>query len=120
VGDAGGIVNPFNGEGIAYAMESGRLAAELVHEALALDRPGLAHIYPALLRERYGRYFSIGRAFVKAIGYPAVMRSAVRYGLPRERLMAFLLKVMANLTDGRDGDLDDRIMDALLRLAPRR
>ena len=120
VGDAGGIVNPFNGEGIAYAMESGRLAAELVHEALALDRPGLAHIYPTLLRERYGRYFSIGRAFVKAIGYPAVMRSAVRYGLPRERLMAFLLKVMANLTDGRDGDLDDRIMDALLRLAPRR
>ena len=29
VGDAGGMVNPFNGEGIAYAMESGRLAAEV-------------------------------------------------------------------------------------------
>ena len=34
VGDAGGMVNPFNGEGIAYAMESGRLAAEV-------DRPGV-------------------------------------------------------------------------------
>ena len=34
VGDAGGMVNPFNGEGIAYAMESGRLAADV-------DRPGL-------------------------------------------------------------------------------
>ena len=27
VGDAGGMVNPFNGEGIAYAMESGEIAA---------------------------------------------------------------------------------------------
>ncbi len=119
-GDAGGIVNPFNGEGIAYAMESRRLAAELLYEALALDRPALAHVYPALLRQRYGRYFSVGRAFVRAIGSPAVMRASVRYGLPRRRLMQFLLKVMANLTDGRDGDVDDRIMAALVRLAPRR
>ncbi len=62
----------------------------------------------------------MGRAFVRAIGSPAVMRTAVRYGLPRRRLMQFLLKLMANLTDGRDGDLDDRIMAALVRLAPRR
>ena len=40
VGDAGGIVNPFNGEGIAYAIESGELAAELIFEALVKDRPG--------------------------------------------------------------------------------
>ncbi|MEJ7743689.1 MAG: hypothetical protein WKF73_14785 [Nocardioidaceae bacterium] len=31
VGDAGGMVNPFNGEGIAYAMESGEMAAEAIH-----------------------------------------------------------------------------------------
>ena len=37
VGDAAGAVNPFNGEGIAYALESGRLAAEVV--AQALSRP---------------------------------------------------------------------------------
>ncbi|OLE28744.1 MAG: drug:proton antiporter, partial [Actinobacteria bacterium 13_1_20CM_3_71_11] len=37
VGDSGGMVNPFNGEGIAYAMESAELAAEFaVH---ALHRP---------------------------------------------------------------------------------
>ena len=35
VGDAGGAVNPFNGEGIAYAMETGRLAAEVAAQALA-------------------------------------------------------------------------------------
>ena len=35
LGDAGGAVNPFNGEGIAYAMESAQLAAESVVQALA-------------------------------------------------------------------------------------
>ena len=119
-GDAGGIVNPFNGEGIAYAMESGKVAAELVHEALVLDRPGLAHVYPTVLRQRYGRYFSVGRAFVKAIGSPTIMYASVKYGLPRRRLMQFLFKVMANITDGRTGDLDDRLMDMILRIAPQR
>ncbi len=53
VGDAAGMVNPFNGEGIAYAMENGELAAELIHEALVKDRPGVAQLYPTILRERY-------------------------------------------------------------------
>jgi geranylgeranyl reductase family protein len=120
VGDAGGIINPFNGEGIAYAMESGELAAEMVHDALARGRPGLAHVYPAVLRQRYGRYFSAGRGFVRAIGHPTVMRLATRLGLPRERVMRFALRVLANLTDGRDGDSQDRLMDALVRISPER
>ncbi len=118
VGDAGGLVNPFNGEGIAYAMESGEMAAELVHEALVSARPGLAHSFPALLEERYGRYYSVGRYFVRAVGHPSVMRAATRYGLPQEWLMRFLVRLMSNLTDGRDGNLQDRIIYALERLAP--
>ena len=54
IGDAAGMVNPFNGEGIAYAMESGEVAAELAHEALVRGRPGIAQMYPTVLRERYG------------------------------------------------------------------
>ena len=42
-----GVTNPFNGEGIAYAMETGELAAELLAEALAVDRPAVAHDVPA-------------------------------------------------------------------------
>jgi geranylgeranyl reductase family protein len=118
VGDAGGIVNPFNGEGIAYAMESGELAAELLYEALARGRPGLAQVYPTALRDRYGRYFHIGRQFVRAIGNPAIMRTATRYGLPREWLMRFALRFMANLTDGTKGDAQDRLMYAIEQLAP--
>ena len=40
VGDSGGMVNPFNGEGIAYAMESGELAAEVIAQALARPTAG--------------------------------------------------------------------------------
>ena len=35
VGDAGGLINPFNGEGIAYGYETGRLAAASLGEALS-------------------------------------------------------------------------------------
>ncbi|HXF74074.1 MAG TPA: FAD-dependent oxidoreductase, partial [Actinomycetota bacterium] len=117
VGDAGGIVNPFNGEGIAYAMESAEVAAELIAEALLGGRPALAQMYPTVLRERYGRYFAMGRGFVRAIGNPAVMRTATRYGLPRPVVMRFAMRVLANLTDGRRGDANDKLMWALERLA---
>ena len=120
VGDAAGMVNPFNGEGISYAMESGKLAAELIYEALVNDRPGLAQVYPTELRRRYGRYFFVGRNFAKAIGRPKIMRSLTKFGLPREGLMRFAMRVMANLTDGPTGDMQDRLFDALLRLAPAR
>jgi menaquinone-9 beta-reductase len=120
VGDAGGLINPFNGEGIAYAMETGALAAELIHDALARGRPAVAHLYPIVLRQRYGRYFAAGRAFVRAIGRPSVMRAVTRYGIPRERFMRFALRVMANLSDGQDGDAKDRLMDALVRMDPER
>ncbi len=117
VGDAAGVVNPFNGEGIAYAMESGELASELIHDALMKDRPGIAHLYPTVLRERYGRYFRVGTGFVRAIGNPTVMRALTDYGLPREWLMRFALRFMGNLTDGRKGDAQDKLIYVLERLA---
>ncbi len=118
VGDAAGAVNPFNGEGIAYAIESAEVAAELIHDALVGRRPALAHMYPAVLRERYGRYYAMGRAFVRLIGEPRVMRLLTEYALPREGLMRFVLRVLGNLTDGRKGDAQDKLLWALERLAP--
>jgi geranylgeranyl reductase family protein len=118
VGDAGGVTNPFNGEGIAYAMETGELAAELIADSLARDRPAIAHMYPILLRERYGRYFFLGRQWVRMIGHPRFMGLAVRHGFPRTALMRFALTFMANLTDGRTGSARDRFMHAMVSLAP--
>jgi geranylgeranyl reductase family protein len=118
IGDAAGLVNPFNGEGIAYAMESGELAAELTYDALTTGRVGIAHMYPTVLRERYGRYFSMGRGFARAIGRPAVMRASTRYLLPNQPIMNFAMRMLANLTDGLDGGAQDRLMYALERLVP--
>src|SRR5256714_14354775 len=83
VGDAGGLANPFNGEGIAYAIETGELAAELLGDALARNRPAVAQMYPTLIRQRYGRYYSIGTNWVRMIGHPQFMKFCVKYGFPR-------------------------------------
>ena len=122
VGDAGGAVNPFNGEGIAYAMESGQLAAEVIAQALSRpagpSREKVLASYPRRMDETYGGYYTLGRLFVRAIGHPEVMRYATKYGLPRPTLMRFLLKLLANLTDPAGGDAMDRIINGLSRLAP--
>jgi menaquinone-9 beta-reductase len=117
IGDAAGAVNPFNGEGIAYAMETAQIAADLVHEALVKDRPGVAMLYPQILRDTYGRYFFIGRQFAKIVGNPAIMGAATRFLLPKRRVMGFALRMMANLSDGSDGDMQDRLFALLQRVA---
>ena len=121
VGDAGGMVNPFNGEGIAYAMESGEMAAEVITQALARpesERDRALSAYPAALAARYGGYYTLGRVFVRLIGHPEVMKQATRHGLKRPTLMRFTLKLLANLTDPRGGDAMDRTINALTRLTP--
>jgi menaquinone-9 beta-reductase len=122
VGDAGGMINPFNGEGIAYAMESAALAAEVVVQALAArteqNRERVLHGYPRALEETYGGYYTLGRVFVKLIGNPNVMKLATRHGLPHPTLMRFTLKLLANLTDPAGGDAMDRVINGLQKLAP--
>ncbi len=122
VGDAGGMVNPFNGEGIAYAMESAEMAADVAAQALsrrsAASREVALAAYPRALRDAYGGYYTLGRVFVRLIGNPTVMKLAARHGLPRPALMRVTLKLLANLTDPRGGDATDRVINALTRLAP--
>ncbi len=121
VGDAGGMVNPFNGEGIAYAMESGELAAETVVQALGREgdaRERVLHGYPKALQEAYGGYYTLGRVFVKMVGNPAFMQFATKHGLSRPTLMRFTIKLLANLTDPHGGDAMDRVINGLSRVAP--
>ncbi len=122
IGDAAGAVNPFNGEGIAYAMETAETAADIVIQALARPagpaREQALSAYPEALSARYGGYFTLGRWFVGLIGHPAVMSLATKYGLPRPTLMRFTLKLLANLTDPRGGDAFDRLINGLSRVAP--
>ena len=123
VGDAGGMINPFNGEGIAYAMESAEIAAAAMAEAHERG-PGspaaerALESYPTRLKAELGGYYTLGRTFVRLIGHPRVMRLCTTYGLPRRTLMRFTLKLLANLTDAHDGDTMDKLINSLSRIAP--
>ena len=122
VGDAGGMVNPFNGEGIAYAMESGEIAARVITEALAQpDQRGAEAVlarYPLALKDAYGGYYTLGRKFVEAIGHPQVMQFATKHGMPHPALMRIVMKVLANLAEPRGGHATDRVINALSRITP--
>jgi geranylgeranyl reductase family protein len=96
-GDAGGSINPFNGEGIAYAYETGRTAADCVGEALR-SGDGLAlQDYERRIRAEYELYFKVARAFVKVIGRPELMRIMVSTGMRSRTLMEWVLRIMANM-----------------------
>jgi geranylgeranyl reductase family protein len=118
VGDAAGLINPFNGEGIDYAMESGQLAAETGLAVLHSGDRSLLGRYREALESRFGAYFSVGRAFVRAIGDPRVMKLAANHGLRRPTLMKIAFKLLANLYEPRGGDVADRMVKALVRMAP--
>ena len=117
LGDAGGMVNPFNGEGIAYAMESAAIAAEVVLQALGRPagppREAALHGYITAMQRHIGSYYRLGGMFSKLIGKPAVMKTATKLGLPRRRLMYLVLKTLAGLYDSRDGDWADHAVRAL-------
>ena len=121
VGDASGAVNPFNGEGIDYAYETGRLAADVVADAIASDDLGRLHRYRTLLEDEYGDYHRVARAFVVAIGNPTLMRTLTRVGLRSRPLMEWVLKVMANLLEPEDYGMSERVyaaIEKIVRLGP--
>jgi len=102
VGDAGGLINPFNGEGIAYGYETGRLAAAYLGEALSGGGSEALAAYERRLEDAYGDYYRVGRAFVRLISDPARMRLCVATGMRSKAFMAQLMRIMANLMRPRD------------------
>jgi len=97
IGDATGMVNPFNGEGIAYGYESGRLAASVLGEALLANDPSALAMYEERLQAAYGDYFKVARGFVRLISEPKILAACVGLGLRVKPVMRELLAVMANL-----------------------
>lgn len=113
VGDAAGAINPWNGEGISYGYETGRIAAGYVGEALAAGDMSLLRRYPQHLADEFGLYYKMARVFVKAIGNPPVMRALAHTGLRNRPLMEWTLKVMSNLLDNEDKQFGERAYEAL-------
>ena len=97
VGDAAGSVNPFNGDGIDYAYETGRVAAQVLHEALVTNDPTVLQQYPRHIDNEYGEYFKVARLFARVIGRPTLMRELTRVGMNNRTLMEWMLRITANL-----------------------
>jgi len=116
VGDAAGCVNPLNGEGIDYGLETGRLLAE----QLSTDPDGeLTAAWPALLRAHYGEAFSIARRLAGLFTVPGLLTAAGPVGMRSRALMTLALRVMGNLVTAEDTDALSRVWRAAGRLSVR-
>ncbi len=122
VGDSAGMISPFNGEGIAYGLQAGRVAADAIAQGLArgtaAGRERAFATYQGRMKDDLGGYYTLGRIFVRLIEHPEIMRVCTRYGLPRPLVMKFVLKLLSDCYEPRGGDLVDRVISGLSRLAP--
>ena len=98
IGDAAACVNPLNGEGIDYGLETGRLAAEM----LGAD---LSAAWPAVLQEHYGRGFSVARRLGLLLTLPRFLPLTGPIAMRSPRMMGVAVRVMGNLVTDDDADL---------------
>jgi geranylgeranyl reductase family protein len=113
VGDSAGAVNPFNGEGIDYAYETGRMAAGFISEALATGEFSRLQAYGQAIEDEYGDYHRVARTFLKLIGNPSAMRALTKVGIRSRPLMEWTLKVMANLLEPEEKGMAERVYFAI-------
>ncbi|MEI7031765.1 geranylgeranyl reductase family protein [Streptomyces pratensis] len=123
VGDSGGMVSPWNGEGIAQAMEAGEVAAETA--ALALAHPAgprreqVLRGYPVEMNRRWGRYYRLGNTAADLIfsrsGFQPMLN---RYVMGSPHLLNTLARLLTNLTDTPSRDAVDHLLNTVLRLVP--
>lgn len=103
VGDAGGLANPFNGDGVDAALMSGRIAAEVLDEALTGNNSAALQRYPTTLAAEVGQFHQVGRLSARFLGRPAVLRPALRVGVGSDRIMGGVLRIAANEMRDRPG-----------------
>src|SRR5680860_155509 len=122
VGDSGGMVNPFNGEGIAYAMQAARRATEAAvawrESTDAGAREKALASYARMMKDDLGGYYSLGRVFATLIEKPAIMKVCTKYGLPRPLIMEFVSRLLADVYEPRGGNWADKFLAALTKVAP--
>lgn len=110
VGDTAALVNPLNGEGIDYALESAQDLVEFLPDAARSPR-GLADIWPAHLRGRYGDAFSLARRAATLLTMPGLLSAIGPLGFRgplAPRLMGAATRLMGNLVTPEDRDLTAR------------
>jgi geranylgeranyl reductase family protein len=104
IGDAAGCVNPLNGEGIDYGLETGRLAAEML-----LTESDFSNAWPSELQNHYGYAFSIARRLAGYLTIPGLLPALGPIGMRSRTLMKVALRVMGNLVTEEDKDITTRL-----------
>ncbi|MGH2704164.1 MAG: NAD(P)/FAD-dependent oxidoreductase [Actinomycetota bacterium] len=117
IGDAAGMINPFTGEGIAYAMETGKLAASQIDAALEAGGTTELASYREALRDIYGAYYRLGRSFDRVLSNPQAAKLLISTGMRSRPIMEFTFQLMLNLREESGGTLIDRGFRSLIRLA---
>jgi menaquinone-9 beta-reductase len=116
VGDAAGFVNPMNGEGIDYGLESGMLAVEKFIE----DPVSAPVVYDREVGERFDAFLRTGRRFSFLIGHPWLLRPGLRIAVGTQSAADITLAVMGNLIDSSTPGAAGRVMrlaDTALKVA---
>ncbi len=103
VGDAAACVNPLNGEGIDYGLETGRLAADL------LGSGDLSAAWPALLQQHYAAGFSVARRLAILLTVPKFLPLTGPVAMRSQYLMTVAVRAMGNLVTEEDTDMIARI-----------
>lgn len=106
IGDAAGLVNPMNGEGIDYGLESGMLAADL----FVADPGSVPTEYDRLVGQRFDAFLRTGRRFSFLIGHPWILRSGLRLAVGTQKIADITLQVMGNLVDDQTPGAAGRVM----------
>jgi len=106
VGDAAGLVNPMNGEGIDYGLESGMLAADL----FLADPAAAPARYDAEIGERFDAFLRTGRRFSFLIGHPWILRNGLRVAVGTQKVADITLAVMGNLVDSETPGAAGRVL----------
>ncbi|MGN0101733.1 MAG: geranylgeranyl reductase family protein [Dietzia sp.] len=135
VGDAAACVNPLNGEGIDYALEGGRLLAELIlaghgsgagggGSSSGGTAPGvrpepLTHAWPEVLRRTYGEAFTVARDAARLLTYPRFLPMAGPVGMRSQVLMTAAVRCMSNTVADSDRDVVARAWRAAGAVARR-
>jgi len=116
IGDAAGFVNPMNGEGIDYALESGIVAVE---EFIA-DPTNATANYDRVVGDRFDAFLRTGRRFSFIIGHPWLLKPGLRIAVGTQTAADITLAVMGNLIDSATPGAAGRVMrvaDTTLRWA---
>lgn len=111
IGDAAACVNPLNGEGIDYGLETAELAVGLI----GAEGRDLTLVWPHVLREHYGEAFLLARTAARLLTYPRFLPFMGPLGLRGPVgavLMPAAARLMGNLVTDEDRDLLARLWRA--------